>query len=315
MTASAKKITIVVPCYNEAAALTLTAATLGPFLQGLIEDGLASPGSHILFVDDGSTDETWETIKRERLKNQIFSGLKLSANRGHQAALLAGLDAGANSDYLVTIDADLQDDHEVIREMIELANSGKDVVYGVRRDREADSFFKRQTAGIFYSFMNFLGAKIIHHHADFRLISKRALNSLTEYKEVNIFLRGIFPLLGYPTAICYYKRKSRVAGESKYPFKRMLAFAIEGITSFSIKPLRLVTYLGIGSLLITLALSAWTLYVFLMGHSVAGWSSILISIYFLASVQLVCLGVIGEYIGKIYQEAKHRPRYHVEEKT
>lgn len=308
-----KVISVVVPCYNEEEALPKTAQILGDFLSILIIDGVVSAESKIIFVDDGSSDRTWPKIKNISQSSPNFSGIKLSANRGHQAALLAGMQSADSSDYVITIDADLQDDHQVIPNMIELANQGNDVVYGVRRDREVDSFFKKQTAALFYKLMSKLGTKVIHHHADFRLISKRVLKTLNEYKEVNLFLRGIFPLIGFRSAVCYYKRGERIAGISKYPLGKMISFALQGITSFSTKPLRIVTYLGLLTLAFTSCLSVWTLYEHLQGNTVQGWTSILISIYFIASVQLVCLGVIGEYIGKIYQESKGRPRYHIEE--
>ncbi len=309
-------LAIVVPCYNEKDVLPSTAEQLFGALQRLTEGNAISKESKIVFVDDGSKDNTWELIEnlcKENPKN--FFGIKLSKNRGHQNALLCGLlTAKEFADASISIDADLQDDISVIDEMLGLYVSGCEIVYGVRSKRDKDSFFKRATAHAFYKLINFLGAKIIYNHADFRLMSKKALDALEEYKEVNLFLRGIVPMLGYKTGIAYYERKERLAGESKYPFGKMLKFALEGITSLSIKPIRMVTVLGIIIFIISLIMIAYSVLMYFRGYTVSGWSSMICSLWSIGGLILLSIGIVGEYIGKIYLETKQRPRFIVEKK-
>jgi len=309
-------LALVVPCYNEKEVLPITAEQLQALMQRLIESNTISKESKIVFVDDGSKDCTWELIENLCKNNsEIFSGIKLSRNRGHQNALLCGLlYANEFADACISIDADLQDDISVIDEMLKLYCSGCEIVYGVRSKRSRDSFFKRATAHGFYKLIKFLGANIIYDHADFRLMGKNALNALAEYKEVNLFLRGIVPMLGYKTGIAYYERKERMAGESKYPFRKMLRFAIEGITSMSTKPIRMVTILGIVIFIMSLAMIAYTITVYFMGDTVSGWSSMICSLWSIGGLILLSIGIVGEYIGKIYLETKQRPRFIVEKK-
>jgi glycosyltransferase involved in cell wall biosynthesis len=277
---------------------------------------LVSNDSKILFVDDGSGDSTWALIEDERLMNPVVTGLKLARNAGHQNALLAGLEVAAKrADCVVSIDADLQDDIQVIRTFVEKFWQGYDIVYGVRDKRDTDSLFKRSTALGFYSLMEKIGIKLVPNHADFRLMSKRALNQLFQYKETNLFLRGLVPLIGYTSTKVYYDRKERFAGESKYPLKKMLAFAFDGITSFSVAPIRWVSLLGFLTVIFSFLAGGYALVQKLFGHTESGWSSIIISIWFLGGLQLLGIGIIGEYIGKIYNEVKRRPRYAVEVDT
>ena len=308
-------IAIVVPCYNEKEVLNETSNRLEKLLTKLIECNKIGEHSYICFVDDGSSDNTWELIKELHNKNSLmFKGLKLSRNRGHQQALLAGLEYNQQrSDAIISIDADLQDDINVIEKFVDKYIEGYEVVYGVRNSRKTDTFFKRSTALIFYKIMQFLGVKIVYNYADYRLASSRVLDGLKEYKEVNLFLRGIFPTIGFKSTEVIYDRFERFAGESKYPFKKMLAFAIEGITSFSVFPLRMVTYLGFVSFLVTLILTGWAFYQRINNNVVQGWASTIISVYLIAAIQLMSVGLLGEYIGKIYMEVKARPRYLLEE--
>ena len=307
-------LSIIVPCYNEEEIIEWSANTLSDFLNSLKKEALINNESYLCFVDDGSKDKTYETLNKLRIDNQYLRIIKLSRNFGHQAAILAGLKyAKKKCDCAITIDADLQDDHTTIKSMIEKFNTGSEIVYGIRNIRTSDSNFKRITARIFYKIMEFLGAKTIKDHADYRLLSQRAIKFLFKHKEVNIFIRGLVPEIGLKTDTVYYERSIRIAGETKYPFKKMLAFAIEGITSFSVKPLRLVTFLGIIIILLSLLVAIYILVSFLLGAIIVGWTSTIISIWFLGGVQLLSLGIIGEYIGKIYKESKERPIFLIEE--
>ncbi|BDG37495.1 glycosyltransferase family 2 protein [Saccharococcus caldoxylosilyticus] len=306
-------LTIVVPCYNEEEVLPETAKELTNVLENLLEDELIALGSKIMFVDDGSSDRTWELIEQESKRNPFVTGIKLSRNFGHQKALLAGLEtAKQDSDCVISIDADLQDDISVIREFVIKYQEGYDIVYGVRRSRDTDTWFKRATAQWFYRFMQKLGVQLIYNHADFRLMSKRALEELSRYTEVNIFLRGMVPMLGFRSTQVFYDRKKRFAGESKYPLKKMLAFAFDGITSFSIAPIRWITFIGFLSFLLSSAAGIYALIVKLLGHAELGWTSLMISVWFIGGLLLIGIGLIGEYIGKIYQEVKRRPRFTIE---
>ena len=307
------KLVIVVPCYNEEEVLAETRKRLIDVLKNL-EDRKKIDRGQILFVDDGSRDHTWQLIEQFAKETPMVGGLKLSCNRGHQFALWAGLRwAAENSDASVSIDADLQDDVNAIYDMVDAWLDGNDIVYGVRRERKTDTFFKRNTALAFYRLMTALGGKIIYNHADFRLMSRRAMQSLMQYPEDNLFLRGIVASIGYPSASVYYDRSERFAGESKYPLKKMLAFALEGITSFSVKPLRVITYLGL-LFLVALGVIAYALYEHFAGHTIAGWTSLLVSMWFIGGSILLACGVTGEYIGKIYLEVKRRPKYFIDKK-
>ena len=308
-----KKLSIVIPCYNEESALPYTFEALTKILQALIDDGKISPDSYMLCVDDGSKDKTWEVIETEHAQNPFVKGVKLAGNVGHQNALLAGLMAAKQDcDISISIDADLQDDTNAIIEMVDKANEGADVVYGVRSDRSSDTAFKRTTAQGFYKFMSLLGVKTVYNHADFRLMSKRALEGLSEFSERELFLRGIVPLIGYNTDYVYYSRKERVAGESKYPLKKMIKFATNGIVSFSTKPLEMITGLGFVITVLSILAFLYVLIGFFFGRTVAGWPSLMVSIWFLGGVQLLSLGIIGQYVGKTYSEAKRRPRFIIE---
>ena len=266
-----------------------------------------------MFVNDGSTDNTWKIIQELHNSDKIYSGVNLSRNRGHQNALLAGMTVAVEyADMIISMDADLQDDINAIDAMVENYLNGYDVVYGVRSSRKTDTFFKRFTAEAFYKLMKGLGVDIVFNHADYRLMSKRAVQGLLQFKEVNVFLRGIVPQVGYPWTTVEYERAERFAGESKYPLKKMLAFAFDGITSFSIKPIRLITSLGVGISGISIILLIWAIVTKILGGTVAGWSSLMVSIWFIGGIQLLCLGVVGEYIGKIYAETKHRPLFIIE---
>ncbi|ALF08725.1 glycosyltransferase family 2 protein [Parageobacillus thermoglucosidasius] len=306
-------LTIVVPCYNEEDVLPETIKQLTNVLEHLMEEHLIAGGSKVLFVDDGSRDRTWELIEQESERNPLVTGIKLSRNFGHQKALLAGLETAKNdSDCVISIDADLQDDVSAIREFVVKYWEGYDIVYGVRRSRDADTWFKRATAQWFYRFMQKLGVHVVYNHADFRLMSKRALEELSRYTEVNIFLRGIVPLLGFRSAKVFYDRKERFAGQSKYPLKKMLSFAFDGITSFSIAPIRFITFIGFLAFFLSSIAGIYALAVKLLGHAESGWTSIIISIWFIGGLLLMGIGLIGEYIGKIYQEVKRRPRFTIE---
>jgi len=306
-------LTIVVPCYNEEDVLKETSSQLSSVLENLMADSLISRESKLLFVDDGSRDRTWELIEVESDENPLVAGLKLARNVGHQNALIAGLETAAKqSDCVISIDADLQDDINVIRDFVEKYWEGYDIVYGVRDSRDTDTYFKRTSALGFYRFMGKIGIKLVPNHADFRLMSRRALEELFKYQETNLFLRGLVPLVGFQTTNVYYDRKERFAGESKYPLKKMLAFAFDGITSFSIAPIRFVTFIGFLAVIISVIVGAYAIVQDILGHTVSGWASIVISIWFVGGLQLLGIGMIGEYIGKIYQEVKRRPRYAIE---
>ena len=306
-------LAIVVPCYNEEEAFPFSVKSLTEVLGGMIRSEKVSRNSFLLFVDDGSKDKTWELIEAETKQNPLVRGLKLSGNVGHQNALLAGLlTAYEDSDMTVSIDADLQDDVNAIEKMVDEYLKGADIVYGVRSDRSSDSAFKRTTAQGFYKLMSAMGAKSVYNHADFRLMSHRAVEALSQYKERNLFLRGIVPLIGFKTEKVYYERSKRVAGESKYPLKKMLKFAFDGITSFSIKPISLITALGIIIIICSVAALIYTLISYFTGNAEPGWASLIISIWFLGGVQLAAIGLVGQYVGKIYVESKERPRYNIE---
>ena len=309
-----KRLMIVVPCFNEEEVFPTSTKELIAVVENLIEIGKISADSGILFVNDGSRDRTWELISKAHKESKYIYGLNLAGNVGHQNALLAGLNTVKDfCDISISIDADLQDDVGVIEEMIDKYYAGADIVYGVRSERKADSFFKRFTAQSFYKFMSAMGVKSVHNHADFRLMSARAMQALSLYKERNLFLRGIVPQIGYKTDCVYYSRKPRTAGESKYPLKKMLSFAFDGITSFSIKPIKMVTALGAVIIACSLIAFIYTLISYFMGHTVPGWSSLMISIWFLGGVQLFSIGIVGQYIGKTYIESKERPQYIIEE--
>ncbi|CCY84058.1 glycosyltransferase group 2 family protein [Bacteroides intestinalis CAG:564] len=307
-------LAIVVPCYKEESVLHETHKRLSQLLDRLITEERISSKSYILYVNDGSTDHTWKIIK-EFYKNTSYAcGLNLAGNVGHQNALMAGLNTvKERCDAAISIDADLQDDVNVIPEMIECYMEGNDIVYGVRRERKTDTFFKRTTALAFYRLMKTMGAKSVYNHADYRLMSSRAIQQLCRFRERNLYLRGLVPLIGYQTACVYYNRDKRFAGESKYPFKKMLNFAIDGITSFSVKPVRMIFWLGCIFLLIALCVTIWTLRAYFLHNTVPGWSSLMISLWLVGGTILVSLGIVGEYIGKIYIEVKDRPRYNEEE--
>lgn len=307
-------LTIVVPCYNEEAVFRETAKQLSEVVSKLIVTKQIADQSGILFVDDGSKDATWSLIQTQNTQNKFIKGLKLAHNVGHQNALLAGLEvANKYSDCIISIDADLQDDVSVITTFLEKYWQGYDVVFGVREKRDTDTFFKRSTALGYYSLMNKIGIHLIPNHADFRLMSKRAVTELLKYKEANIFLRGIVPMIGFPSTIVKYDRKERYAGESKYPLKKMIAFAFDGLTSFSVVPIRFVSLMGILSVLVSLGLGTYALYREIAGLTISGWSSLFIAICFFGGLQLLGIGMIGEYIGKIYHETKQRPKYAIEE--
>jgi glycosyltransferase involved in cell wall biosynthesis len=306
------RLGIVVPCFNEEEVLPETALRLTELLQRMMTEGHVAAGSQIVFVDDGSRDRTWQMIEELASTDARVGGIKLSRNRGHQNALLAGLYT-CDADVLLSVDADLQDDIQVIPEMVKAHARGAQIVYGVRNDRSSDGFFKRASAQGFYRIINALGAESIYNHADFRLMSRRAIEALKSFREVNLFLRGMVPLIGFKSAIVYYTRAERFAGESKYPLRKMLALALDAVTSFSVAPLRLITGLGFLVFLLSAAMGAWTLWVKLFtDHAVPGWASTMLPIYLLGGIQILCIGVIGEYLGKVYQETKARPRYIIE---
>ena len=301
---------LVLPCYNEEAVLPATAKTLRQKIRALAEAGRIDPESRIVFVDDGSKDRTWELIERLHTEDDLFRGIALSRNRGHQNALLAGLMTVKDEcDAVITMDADLQDDVDAIDEMLAQFAQGNEIVYGVRSARKTDSFFKEHSALAFYRLMKCLGAETIDNHADFRLMSAKAIHALESFGEVNLFLRGLVPLLGFRSACVYYERKERGAGETKYPLTKMLSFAFEGITSFSIKPIRLIALLGALIFFGSIVMLVYSLIRHVCGHTVSGWTSLAVSIWALGGIQLLSLGVIGEYVGKVYLETKQRPRY------
>lgn len=308
------KLYLVIPCYNEEEVLSETARRLKDKLTALIERKLIHEGSRILFVNDGSKDKTWEVIKGLHEQDVLYSGINLSRNRGHQNALLAGLmTAKDHADMVISMDADLQDDINAIDEMIEKYLKGIDIVYGVRSSRAKDTFFKKVTAESFYRLMNAMGATTVFNHADYRLMSRRALEGLAEFGEVNLFLRGIVPMIGYSCDVVYYERGERFAGESKYPLGKMLSFAIEGITSLSIKPIRMITGLGFFVFLVSIGILIYSLVRHFMGATIVGWTTLMVSVWAIGGLILLALGVVGEYIGKIYLETKARPRFIVEE--
>ena len=309
-------LALVVPCYNEEAVLHDTTAKLSEVLNAMETDGSISSGK-IIYVDDGSRDATWQIIKQLSAESSRIVGLKLAHNVGHQNALWAGLEAAAEMKFnaTVSIDADLQDDIHVIADMVKRFAEGDDVVFGVRRERKTDTFFKRFTAQSFYRTMSWMGGEIIYNHADFRLMSLRALQALISYPERNLFLRGMVKSIGFPSSCVYYDRKERLAGESKYPLKKMLNFAFDGITSFSVKPLRLISSLGISCMLVSAAFIVYGLYRYITHSVIEGWTSLMLSLWFIGGAILTSLGIIGEYIGKIYCEVKRRPRYFIEETT
>jgi len=304
---------IVVPCYKEEEVLPETSKRLKAKLESLMQQDKISEKSRVLFVNDGSKDRTWDIISELHEKDPVFSGVNLSRNRGHQNALLAGLMTAVQyADMLISMDADLQDDVDAVDKMVDAYHEGFEVVYGVRSSRKTDSFFKRFTAEGFYKVMKALGVDIVFNHADYRLMSKRAVEGLAEFEEVNLFLRGIVPQIGYKWTTVEYERAKRFAGESKYPLKKMLAFAFDGITSFSVKPMRMILSLGAIIFFLSIAALVWALIARFTGHSVGGWASLMCSIWMIGGIQLLCLGVIGEYIGKIYKETKKRPRFIIE---
>lgn len=307
------KVYFVIPCYNEEEVLDETVRRLTDKLDRMNEQGLADEGSRMLLVDDGSKDKTWEIISRLNSENKYVEGIKLAHNRGHQNALLAGLmTAKDRCDCAISLDADLQDDTEVLDEFVKKYTEGCDVVYGVRKKRDTDSFFKKTTAVGFYKVMKLLGVDIVFNHADYRLMSSRALDGLSEYKEVNLFLRGIVPLIGYRSDYVYYDRHERFAGESKYPLKKMISFALDGITSFSVKPLKLISNLGILISILSIFGMLYALISYFTGRAVSGWTATICSIWLLGGLQMLCLGVVGGYIGKVYSEVKGRPRFRIE---
>ena len=307
---------IVIPCYNEESVLPITAPMFRSKIEKLQESGQISSASRVLFVNDGSKDRTWEIIQTLSSENTIYAGLSLSRNRGHQNALLAGLmEAKDLCDITISIDCDGQDDIEVMDQMVNEYLNGAEIVYGVRSKRDTDTFFKRFTAESYYKLLNRLGGEIIYNHADYRLVSSRVLKEFANFKEVNIFLRGMFPLVGFKSTCVYYNRQERLAGESHYPPSKMLALAFDGITSLSIRPIRFITGMGVFFSIVSIALIIYVLVSFFSGNTVPGWSSSLISVCLIGGIQLISLGVIGEYVGKIYLETKQRPRFIVEERT
>lgn len=310
------RLLITVPCYNEEEVLKETTRQLSAVLVQMEAEGRIEAGS-ILYIDDGSKDTTWTLIEQLAAENPRVQGLKLAHNVGHQQALWAGLEWASQSrfDAAISIDADLQDDLAAIPQMVDHYNRGIDIVYGVRKERKTDTLFKKHTAQLFYKLMKGMGGEVVYNHADFRLMSKRTLQALVSYPERNLFLRGMVPLLGYPSASVFYDRKERFAGESKYPFTKMLNFALDGITSFSVKPLRLITTIGLLFMFISVLAILYALSAFFQGQVIPGWTSLLISIWFIGGMMLIALGIIGEYIGKIYKEVKQRPRYFIEKKA
>lgn len=304
---------LVIPCYNEEEVLPETSRQLKEKMLSLIAKGSISTDSRIVFVNDGSKDRTWELIEELHREDSIFQGIKLSRNKGHQNALLAGLmTVKDRCDMTISLDADLQDDIDAIDEMIEKYHEGCDIVYGVRNARDTDTAFKRKTAEGYYKVMRFLGADVVYNHADYRLMSRRALDGLESFSEVNLFLRGVVPMIGYRSDKVYYARKERFAGESKYPLKKMLAFAWEGLTSLSIKPIRMIMTLGSIIFLVSIIMLIYSVVRYAAGATTAGWTSTVVSIWAIGGLQLLAIGIIGEYIGKVYLETKHRPKFIVE---
>ena len=305
---------VVVPCYNEEEVLKETTKRLKEKMNNLIKEKKISKDSKVMYVNDGSKDNTWNLIKKINEKEKLFTGITLSRNRGHQNALLAGLMTAKNyADVVISMDADLQDDINAMDEMIDKYHEGKDIVYGVRSSRKKDTWFKKTTAQGFYKFMKLMGVDVVYNHADYRLTSKRVLDEFENFKEVNLFLRGMFPLVGYESDVVYYERNERFAGESKYPLKKMLNFAWDGITSFSVKPIRFVLNIGVVIFILSLIVLLYCLVVKLMGKTVEGWTFLTCSIWLVAGIQMLSLGIIGEYIGKVYSETKSRPRFIISE--
>jgi len=316
MTKSTPTLAIIVPCYNESAVLPLSVKELMHRLKALVAGSRVAANSFICLVDDGSSDNTWTLIKEFALAEPCIKGLKLSSNFGHQNALLAGLftQVGA-ADCLLTIDADLQDDVDVIETMVEKYAAGAKIVYGVRESRQSDSFWKRQSAQFFYRLLRFLKVKTVYNHADFRLADRMVIQGLQRFNEVNLFLRGIFPLMGYRSEVVYYSRAPRQLGETKYPFRKMASFAWQGVTSFNTSLLRLVSWMGIAMFILSLLIAFWVLIAYLSGNTIAGWTSMLLIITLFSGINMICLGLIGEYVGKIFLEVKQRPRFLIEEET
>lgn len=305
---------LIIPCYNEEAVLYETEKQLTEKMKKMMEATLISKESKIVFVNDGSKDKTWEIITELHVKNKMVQGINLSRNRGHQNAVLAGLmTVKEEADMVISLDADLQDDIEVLSDFVQAYYDGADVVYGVRNSRETDTFFKRNTALAFYKLMQSMGVDIVYNHADYRLMSKRVLMELQNFKEVNLFLRGLVPLVGFKSATVEYERHERFAGESKYPLKKMLAFAIDGITSFSIKPIRLVTVTGLIVFTVSILMLIYSLVRHFTGATITGWTSLIVSIWAIGGLELLAIGVVGEYIGKIYMETKARPKFIIED--
>lgn len=307
-----KNLSLVIPCYNEEAVLPEAAKVISQKIHNLINNGTISPKSSIYFVDDGSKDKTWEIIENLHQSDSMIKGIKLSRNRGHQNALLAGL-LSAPGDVLISMDADLQDDISIIDDMLEKHHSGKHIVYGVRSSRDLDTFFKKHSAQLYYKLIKSMGVDAVFNHADYRLMSRQTIEELKGFNEVNLFLRGMIPLIGYDSDISEYERSERAAGESKYPLKKMLAFAWQGITSFSNFPLRLISWLGFIVFMFTALMSGWILITKLFtDNALPGWASTVLPMYFLGGIQILAIGVIGEYLGKIYLEVKNRPRFIIE---
>lgn len=306
------KLAIVIPCYNEEEVLAETSRRVSALLARLVASGKISGDSKVWFVDDGSTDQTWPLIERFALADSRFCGIKLSRNCGHQNALIAGLFT-AQGDAIVSVDADLQDDVNAIEKMVDYFKGGVDVVYGVRQQRKTDTLFKRISAQAFYRLMSALGAETVYNHADYRLLSRRAIDALKQYPEINLYLRGIIPLIGFRSAVVHYDRISRFAGESKYPLRRMIGLALDAITSFSVVPLRLITFVGFVVFLCSMAVTAWVIWVRIFtDQAMPGWASTVLPMYFLGGLQIFCIGIVGEYLGKTYTEMKSRPRFFIE---
>lgn len=309
-----EKLYVVIPCYNEQEVLMETSKRLEDKLNVLIKNKRINSKSKIVFVNDGSTDSTWDLIKSLYNENNLFEGINLSRNCGHQNALVAGLmSVKEYADIVISMDADLQDDINAIDEMLDKRQNGCEIVYGVRSSRKKDSFFKKTTAEFFYKFMNRMGVKVVYNHADYRLVSKRVLAEFSNFKEVNLFLRGIFPLIGFKSDIVYYERNERYAGESKYPLRKMLNFAWDGISSFSVAPIRFILNIGLITLVMSLVIIIYSIIRKFNGYTVPGWAFLSCSMWFLGGVQMLSLGIVGEYIGKIYSEVKSRPRYIIDE--
>ena len=317
MAENAPKLIVVVPCYNEETTLPVSTPLFADELRGLVESGRVSPESRVLFVDDGSTDATWQVISDLAKRDDRFIGIRQSRNRGHQCALWAGLMEARElgCDATITIDCDGQDDVHAMTEMMDEYAKGSDIVYGVRGDRSSDTFFKRFTAECFYRLQGAMGVEVVYNHADYRLLSARVLDALSEYGETNLYLRGMIPLVGFKSSKVFYARKERLAGESHYPFLKMLGFAADGITSLSVKPIRLITLFGAAVSVLTFAMAMWSLVSWMRGDVVRGWTSEVLCVCFLGGIQLVSLGVIGEYVGKIYLETKRRPRAIISDRT